>query len=189
MASCISSQVINVADKWHTSLTWVIKSKLILVSLSGERGKKESSIIREYAYPDKNMQRGLSTDTIPPSPWSKTIARVTKIQEHAYPPTFNLQDKICESPKNKISCSQYSQTIFLCGWDDNACLGVRNINRIEAWPNSLDQRPPRYCIVSPLLQTNTRINNISSTFNICPEKKNHCTNASYHKVANINTSY
>ena len=25
-----------------------------------------------------------------------------------------------------LSCSQYSQTICLSGWDDNACLGVRN---------------------------------------------------------------
>ena len=32
-----------------------------------------------------------------------------------------------------LSCSQYSQTICWCGWDDNACLGVRNTSRIVAW--------------------------------------------------------
>ena len=53
-----------------------------------------------------------------------------------------------------LSCSQYSQTICWRGWDDNACLGVRNTCSIGAWPNSLDRRPPWYCIVSPLLQTN-----------------------------------
>ena len=53
-----------------------------------------------------------------------------------------------------LSCSQYSQTICWRGWDDNACLGVRNTSSIGAWPNSLDRRPPWYCIVSPLLQTN-----------------------------------
>ena len=49
-----------------------------------------------------------------------------------------------------LSFSQYIQTICWCGWDDNACLGVRNT---WAWPNSLDRRRPWYCIVSPLLQT------------------------------------
>ena len=54
-----------------------------------------------------------------------------------------------------LSCSQYShcQTICLRGWDDNACLGVRNTCSIGAWPNSLDRIPPWYCTVSPLLQT------------------------------------
>ena len=51
-----------------------------------------------------------------------------------------------------LSCSQYSQTICLSGWDDNPCLGVRNTCSIGAWPNSLDRRPPWYFIVSPLLQ-------------------------------------
>ena len=51
-------------------------------------------------------------------------------------------------------CIQYSQTICWRGWDDNACLGVRNTSSIRAWPNSLDRRPPWYCIISPLLQTN-----------------------------------
>ena len=53
-----------------------------------------------------------------------------------------------------LSCSQYSQTICWLGWDDNACLGVRNTSSTGAWPNSLDRRLPWYCIVSPLLQTN-----------------------------------
>ncbi len=56
-----------------------------------------------------------------------------------------------------LSCSQYSQTICWRGWDDNACLGVRNTSSIGAWPNSLDRRPLWYCIVSPLLQTNRSI--------------------------------
>ena len=42
------------------------------------------------------------------------------------------------------------------GWDDNACLGVRNTSSIGAWHNSLDGRPPWYCIVSPLLQNKTK---------------------------------
>ena len=50
-----------------------------------------------------------------------------------------------------LSCSQYSQTICWRGWDGNTCLGVRNTSSIGAWPNSLDWRPPLYCIVSPLL--------------------------------------
>ena len=37
------------------------------------------------------------------------------------------------------------------GWDDNACLGVRNTSSIGAWHNYLDWRPLWYCIVSPLL--------------------------------------
>ena len=53
-----------------------------------------------------------------------------------------------------LSCSQYSQTICWHGWDDNTCLGVRNTSSKGAWPNSLDRRPPWYCIVSLLLQTN-----------------------------------
>ena len=52
-----------------------------------------------------------------------------------------------------LSCSQYSQTICWCGWDDNACVGVRN-NSIGAWPNFLVWSSPWYCRVSPLLQTN-----------------------------------
>ena len=40
--------------------------------------------------------------------------------------------------------------IKTCGWDNNACLGVRNTSSIGAWPNSLDRRPPKYCIVYPL---------------------------------------
>ena len=52
-----------------------------------------------------------------------------------------------------LSSSQYSQTICWRGWDDNAFLGARNTCSIGAWPNSLDRRPPWYCIVSPLLQT------------------------------------
>ena len=56
-----------------------------------------------------------------------------------------------------LSCSQYSQTICLSRWDDNTCLGVRNTCSIGAWPNSLDWRPPWYCIVSPLLQTNKQL--------------------------------
>ena len=51
-----------------------------------------------------------------------------------------------------LSCSQYSQTICWRGWDDNACLGVRN-NSIGACPNFLVWSQPWYCIVSPLLQT------------------------------------
>ena len=43
------------------------------------------------------------------------------------------------------------------GWDDNACLGVRNTSSIWAWHNSLDQRPPWYCIVSPLLQNKKKL--------------------------------
>ena len=62
-----------------------------------------------------------------------------------------------------LSCSQYSQTICWRGWDDNACLGVRNTSSIEAWPNSLDGRPPWYCIVSPLLQTNKRPKSIAKS--------------------------
>ena len=42
------------------------------------------------------------------------------------------------------------------GWDDNACLGVRNTSSIGAWHNSLDRRPPWYHIVSPLLQKKKR---------------------------------
>ena len=53
-----------------------------------------------------------------------------------------------------LSCSQYSQNICWCRWDDNACLGVKNTCSIGAWPNSLDWRPPWYCKVSPLLQKN-----------------------------------
>ena len=45
-----------------------------------------------------------------------------------------------------LSCSQYSQTICWCQWDDKACLGVRNTSIIGAWPNSLDQRPPWYSV-------------------------------------------
>ena len=56
-----------------------------------------------------------------------------------------------------LSCSQYSQTICLSRWDDNACLGVRNTCSIGAWPNSLDRRPPWYCTVSLLLQTNKQL--------------------------------
>ena len=52
-----------------------------------------------------------------------------------------------------LSCSQYSQTISWRGWDDNACLGVRNTSIIGAWTNSLDRRLPWYCMVSLLLQT------------------------------------
>ena len=47
-----------------------------------------------------------------------------------------------------LSCSRYSQTICWCGWDDNACLGVRNTCCIGAWPNSFDWRPPWYCVSS-----------------------------------------
>ena len=43
------------------------------------------------------------------------------------------------------------------GWDDNDCLGDRNTSSIGAWTNSFDGRPPWYCIVSPLLQTNKQI--------------------------------
>ena len=50
------------------------------------------------------------------------------------------------------------------GWDDNACLGVRNTSSIGAWPNSLDRRPPWYCIVSPLLQTNKQTNKLAPPF-------------------------
>jgi hypothetical protein len=46
-----------------------------------------------------------------------------------------------------LSCSQYSQTICWRGSDDNTCPGVRNTSSIGAWPNSLDRRPPWYCIV------------------------------------------
>ena len=42
------------------------------------------------------------------------------------------------------------------GWDDNACLGVRNTSSIGAWHNSLDRRLPWYCIVYPLLQNKRR---------------------------------
>ena len=47
-----------------------------------------------------------------------------------------------------LSCSQYSQTICWHGWDNNACLGVKNTSSIGAWPNSLDWRPPWYFISS-----------------------------------------
>ena len=40
--------------------------------------------------------------------------------------------------------------IKICGWDDIACLGVRNTSSIGAWPNSLDQRQPWYYIVTPV---------------------------------------
>jgi hypothetical protein len=65
-------------------------------------------------------------------------------------------------PEKKVplSCSQYSQTICWCRWSDNACLGVRNTCSIGAWPNSIDRRPPWYCIVSPLLQTKTYVTKI-----------------------------
>ena len=33
----------------------------------------------------------------------------------------------------------------ICGWDDNACLGVRYYSSIGAWPNSRERRPPWYC--------------------------------------------
>ena len=46
-----------------------------------------------------------------------------------------------------LSCSQYSQTICWRGWDDIVCLGVRNTSSKGAWPNSLDQRPPKYSIL------------------------------------------
>ena len=56
-----------------------------------------------------------------------------------------------------LSCSQYSLTICWPRWDDNAYLWVRNTNSIRDWPNSHDRRPPWYCTVSPLLQTNKPI--------------------------------
>ena len=40
-------------------------------------------------------------------------------------------------PIPSLSCSQYNQTYCLSGWDDNACLGVRNTCSIGAWPKSL----------------------------------------------------
>ena len=61
-----------------------------------------------------------------------------------------------EVADNELSLILYpifeSQTICWHGWDDNACLGVRN-TRIRAWPNFLVWSPPWYCVVSPLLQT------------------------------------
>ena len=45
-----------------------------------------------------------------------------------------------------LSCSQYSQTIYWRGWDDNAYLGVTN-NSIGAWPIFLVWSLPWYCIV------------------------------------------
>ena len=41
-------------------------------------------------------------------------------------------------------------------WAVYACLGDRNTSSIGAWLNSLDRRPPWYCTVSPLLQTNKK---------------------------------
>jgi hypothetical protein len=41
-----------------------------------------------------------------------------------------------------LSCSQYSQSICWCGWDDSTCLGVRNTSSIGAWPNFLNRRLP-----------------------------------------------
>jgi hypothetical protein len=64
---------------------------------------------------------------------------------------------VCQLGILSLSCSQYSQTICWRGWDDNACLGVRNTSSIGALPNSLDRRPLWYCIVSPLLQTNKHV--------------------------------
>ena len=49
--------------------------------------------------------------------------------------------------------------IKMRGWDDNACLGVRNTSSIGAWPNSLDRRPPWYCYISKLW-VNTYIWNV-----------------------------
>ena len=56
--------------------------------------------------------------------------------------------------KLSLSCSQYSQTVCWRGWDDNACLGVRNTCSLGAWPNSLAWRPLWHSTVSPLLQKN-----------------------------------
>ena len=64
-----------------------------------------------------------------------------------------------------LSCSQYSQTICWRGWDYNACLGVRNSNIIEAWSNSLDRRPPWFCLVSPQLQKTKKNDNWHSYIN------------------------
>ena len=58
---------------------------------------------------------------------------------------------------NKKALSSHPrQTICWRGWDDNACLGVRN-NSIGAWPNFLVWSPLWCCIVSPLLQTNKKL--------------------------------
>ena len=58
-----------------------------------------------------------------------------------------------------LSCSQYSQTICLSGWDDNACLGVRNTCSIGAWPNTLDLRPPWWSYQMELNTTKTQLRN------------------------------
>ena len=63
--------------------------------------------------------------------------------------------------RSLVSYSWYSQTICWCGWDDDACLGVRN-TRIVAWVNFLVWSPPWYFIVSPLLQTNKQVPSINA---------------------------
>ena len=76
-----------------------------------------------------------------------------------------------------LSCSQYSQTICWRGWDDNACL-VRNTCSIRAWPNSLDWRPPWYCIVC--YKRNSQIKGISG--NADPH---HCKLPTFRPLAKI----
>ena len=60
------------------------------------------------------------------------------------------------SPRSFPTCNLCERNTFTKHkqhrWDDNACLGERNTSSIGAWANSLDRRPPKYCIVSPLLK-------------------------------------
>ena len=73
--------------------------------------------------------------------WCRQLTKFLNLDENSWTPTKIIKKR---------------------GWDDNACLGVRNTSSIGAWPNSLDRRPPWHCIVSPLLQTN-----ISNLLNYC----------------------
>ena len=86
--------------------------------------------------------------------WSKGQRFEPQHRQHEN--VINL-DENSWSPTKIIRKRSFSKTQkHWRGWHDNACLGVRNTSSIGAWHNSLNWRPPWYCIVSPLLQNRKR---------------------------------
>ena len=78
-------------------------------------------------------------------PRRRQLEKVVNLDENSWTPTEIIK-------KRSFSEAQKHWR----GWDDNACLGVRNTSSIGVWHNSLDRRPPWYCIVSPLLQNKNK---------------------------------
>ena len=60
-----------------------------------------------------------------------TINHLTILHTHNETQLWNWIQNIFILKSRNLSC--------WCGWDDNACLGVRNTSSIGAWPNSLDR--------------------------------------------------